>query len=134
MYRNSLIPRGHTHTDVHARDGYCTLGECQGMIEGEATRIAVKYLRNSDEHVTYDRWSISVDPRDAANRAAETTKRIQELNSPPLQRVSVTILGNAILYTYEIKKENHPLPKFYWYLPAAVLFVILLLRVVRCLP
>ena len=93
-----VCPRGHTHTDVHARDGYCTLGECQGMIEGEATRIAVKY------------------------------------SPPPRRLVSAEPMGNAILYTYSTNKEKRPLPKFYWCLPAAVLFVILLLRVVRCLP
>lgn len=48
MYRNRVTqylvcPRGHTHTNLHARDCYCTLGECRGMIEGEATRITVKY-------------------------------------------------------------------------------------------
>ncbi len=95
MYRNYVIqylvcPRGHTHTDLHARNGYCLLGKCQGMIEGEATRIAVRY-------------------------------------TPPPRRV-------VRVATYSTNKEKHPLPKFYWYLPAAVLFVILLLRVVRCLP
>ena len=53
--------------------------------------------------------------------------RITARYSPPPRRVVHTV-------TRETKKEIHPLPKFYWYLPAAVLFVILLLKVLRCLP
>mgnify|MGYP000045790421 CR=1 FL=1 len=60
------------------------------MLEGEATRIAVRY-------------------------------------TPPPRRVVRAV-------TLETKKESHPLPRFYWYLLAAVLFVILLLKVLRCSP
>lgn len=65
------------------------------MIEGEATRIVVRYT------------------------------------PPPRRLVSAEPMGNAIRYTYSTNKEKRPLPKFYWYLPIAILLVILLLKAIR---
>ena len=61
------------------------------MVEGEVTRISVKYT-------------------------------LKETRTD----------GCATSYIYvDSSKENRPLPKYYWYLPVAILFVVLLLRVVR---